>query len=64
MPLKKNLTLAAVAVTVSLATPSPNLTMLSNKDNLKNIEIKTLKAKIKALKGKAVAPLPNIATLN
>ena len=62
MPLKKNLNPTAVAV--SLATPSPNLTMSSNEDDPKNVEIKALKAKIRALKGKAVTPLPNVITLN
>ena len=62
MPLKKNPNPAAAAV--SSATPGPDLTVSSDEDDPKNVEIKALKAKIKALKGKAVAPLPNIATLN
>ena len=62
MPPKKNLNPTAAAV--SLATPSLNLTISSDKDDPKNVKIKALKAEIRALKGKAVAPLPNVATLN
>ena len=62
MPPKKNPNLTAAAV--SLATPSPNPTVSSDEDDPKNVEIEAFKAKIRALKDKAVAPLPDVATLD
>ena len=62
MPPKKNLNPTAAAV--SLATPSPDPIMSSNKDDPKNVEIVALKAEIRTLKGKAATPPPNVTTLN